>query len=421
MESVLKSCRKYAAVLVLGITLLLAAGQSQAAANVIANAENVSGGSFVTNSKGIRYRLKNGTYLKNKWARIGGKVYRFRMDSYVFRGWRKYPAGYYYADAKGVIYHKQWLRQGTRTYFLRYNGLRAENMWIILGGKYYRFGSTGLLLKNTTYKVNGKTYYANAAGQRVSSAWVKIGGKKYYFASNGARVEGRWITYKGRFFYLNKGTGALAVNTKVGKYYVGADGARLVNCYYQGYYYDSNGVRDEADAKRVQKAKTAAYLFVGDSRTVGMEEAVTSSKAVFLGKVGEGYSWLSGTADAQIRYLLKVNPKLKVVFGFGINDLHNIDLYIQYYQKLMKAYPNVSFYFMSINPYDASKWTSKWLSDAGIQAFNKKLKAAMGSRYLDVYSYIKKKGFSTLDGLHYTAASSILVYQNACYQILKQQ
>ena len=45
------------------------------------------------------------------------------------------------------------------------------------------------------------------------------------------------------------------------------------------------------------------------------------------------------------------------------------------------------------------------------------MKAAFGSRvYLNTYSYLKKKGFGTRDGLHYTTAE----YRNLYNYIIKK-
>lgn len=98
-----------------------------------------------------------------------------------------------------------------------------------------------------------------------------------------------------------------------------------------------------------------------------------------------------------------------MVLNFGVNDHVNITKYINSYKKLLKAYPEANIYFMSVNPID-SKYTAGYVSNAKINSFNKKLKAAFPQRYIDVNSYLKKKGFKTVDGLHYTAATYKKIY-----------
>ena len=83
--------------------VLLPARQSQAAVNMIAQAKEnkVSTGKFVKNSKGIRYRYKNGKYAKNKWHSIGGKIYYFNSKGYAETGWFEYKKNTYYANSSG--------------------------------------------------------------------------------------------------------------------------------------------------------------------------------------------------------------------------------------------------------------------------------------------------------------------------------
>ena len=67
---------------------LFLGGTGAQAANVVSSAKKntVSGGTFVKTQKGIRYRKAGGTYLKNTWAQIGGKIYHFQKNSYVSCG-----------------------------------------------------------------------------------------------------------------------------------------------------------------------------------------------------------------------------------------------------------------------------------------------------------------------------------------------
>ena len=62
-----------------------------------------------------------------------------------------------------------------------------------------------------------------------------------------------------------------------------------------------------------------------------------------------------------------------------------------------------------MNPISSWRNTAS-LSNTKIKAFNKKLKSAFGSRYLNTYSYLVKKGFKTFDGVHYTAATYKKLY-----------
>ncbi|MBP5774653.1 MAG: SGNH/GDSL hydrolase family protein [Clostridiales bacterium] len=144
----------------------------------------------------------------------------------------------------------------------------------------------------------------------------------------------------------------------------------------------------------VTKPKYTEYLFVGDSRTVGLDACVSgiSSKAKVGAKVDYLKSILSDVTKTR---------KKNVIFNFGVNDLGNINKYITVYKSLPKDFiKNNNVVIMSVNPTDGSKYGS-WNTD--IDKFNAKMKKNLpsGVKYLDTNSTLKKEGFSTRDGVHY--------------------
>lgn len=144
----------------------------------------------------------------------------------------------------------------------------------------------------------------------------------------------------------------------------------------------------------VTKPKYTEYLFVGDSRNVGLDACVSgiSSKAKVGAKVDYLQSILSDVTKTR---------KKNVIFNFGVNDLGNINKYITVYKSLPKDFiKNNNVIIMSVNPTDGSKYGS-WNTD--IDKFNAKMKKNLpsGVKYLDTNSTLKKEGFSTRDGVHY--------------------
>ena len=104
-----------------------------------------------------------------------------------------------------------------------------------------------------------------------------------------------------------------------------------------------------------------------------------------------------------------------VVFCFGINDLGNVEKYISAYKNLIAKYKYANFFFMSVNPVNYSVSTAHGYSvtNGQIEAFNTRLSQAMGFRYLSTYSWLKKKGFDTSDGIHYASNTYIKLYEYA--------
>lgn len=147
-----------------------------------------------------------------------------------------------------------WINQGGQWYF-RYPDRTLATGWKLISGNYYRFdadgrmltgwfkndygywfylnNSTGAMVKGWLY-VNGYTYYLRPDGGDYEGTMVTgiadIEGKRYYFEPDGRMGTG-WKGVNGKYYYFYPQTvtggayGYMAVNTQVGDFYVGADGA----------------------------------------------------------------------------------------------------------------------------------------------------------------------------------------------------
>ena len=378
--------------------------------NVVKSAKQVKGGKWITNSKGKRYRYKNGTYAKNVWIKSGSSVYRMDAKGYAKTGWITYKGTKYYAATNGKLYVKKWLKKGEKRYYFQSNGAYAKSKWLKIGGKYYYFMKNGQMASNRMITTNKKTYYVNASGVRVKSTWVKKSVKRYYFMSNGVRAQKKWVKSGSKYYYLMS-NGQMAVNRWVGSYYVGKDGVRKKNCVVDGYYLNASG-------KKTVKVFKGDYIFLGDSRMVGMKKTYSPSNTLYIAKEGMGYSWLKSTGGPTLKNYLKANPDVKVVLALGVNDLGNIQSYISYYRSLIKSFPKTEFYVLSVNPVQESvaRRYGYTIKKSSILSFNNKLYKAFRSSYVNSYKYMKSNGYKTRDGLHYTSE----VYRDLYDYIVKK-
>lgn len=306
-------------------------------------------------------------------------------------------------DGRAVSQAKQnriskgkWVKTKNRYRYRQKNGDYVKSAWTMIDGKIYRFDEKGYV-KTGAFSWSGNKYYADQQGRIYIKKFLKKGTKVYYYGAAGARVRDRWIKSKGKYYYFCR-TGQMVRSSWVGTRYVGADGARVSAKTVQGRKLDKNGVIRQISA-------SDKCIIVGASRIVDMSVAVNSKDTVFIAKSGQGYRWLKSDAGPQLCKYLKKYPKCKVVFQLGNNDLGNINCYISYYKALMKKYPKASFYFMDALPGDAGSQKNERR-----KVFNKALKAAMGSRYIGGYSYLEGKGFTTIDGTHYPAEISQMMY-----------
>ncbi|MCC8045452.1 MAG: hypothetical protein LIP12_08155 [Clostridiales bacterium] len=462
--------RKYFLLFAMFFALLAGAGSVKASAasvNVVKTATAVSGGTWVTKTSGLKYKYEDGTYAKNIWLNLDGGIYYFDSKGICQTGWFTYNDKYYYADKTGKIYVSKWKTTTNYKYYLRANGTRGTSQWLKIKGTYYYFNAKGRLVTSSVFAVDGKYYCVDGNGARVTSSWVKkngktyyfdedgvrvqssfltlngktyyftssgtrvesklkkisgkyyyfksngvllksswktISGKTYYFNSSGVRVENKWKKISGNYYYFDS-DGVLLTSQWIGDYYVDENGVRLTDCVVDGYTLDSTG-------KKVVEEFTGKYIFVGDSRIVGMASAVSDSNTIFIGKVGMGLSWLKSTASGTLATYLNSDPNAKVIFAFGVNDLYNISSYITYYNTLIAKYPDTEFYMMAVNPVNetTAKKYGYSVTNSQIAAFNKKLKAAFSSIYVDTYTYLNTNGFGTSDGIHYTSATYKTIY-----------
>lgn len=161
--------------------------------------------------------------------------------------------------------------------------------------------------------------------------------------------------------------------------------------------------RLRTNLKQLSGKKTSGIIFVGDSRTEGMRDAIgENDKTKFICKSSMGLSWLKGTAYKQLKELCDKYPDYYVVFNFGINDL-GVDSYISYYKDTISKNIKNKIVHMSINPIDESKAKKNRyeVTTTEIESFNKKYKEYAGNSYLDTYTYLKSNGFNATDGIHY--------------------
>lgn len=162
--------------------------------------------------------------------------------------------------------------------------------------------------------------------------------------------------------------------------------------------------RLRTNLKQLSGKKTSGIIFVGDSRTEGMRDAIgEDDKKKFICKVGEGLAWLKNTAYKQLKDMCDKYPDYYVVFNFGINDL-GVDNYISYYKNTIEKNIKNKIIHMSVNPIDQAKAKNAGYTDITndlIKSFNIKYKEYAGNSYLNTFNYLLKEGFNASDGIHY--------------------
>ena len=150
-----------------------------------------------------------------------------------------------------------------------------------------------------------------------------------------------------------------------------------------------------------EKKGFEGVIMIGDSRTIGMQKAMAGRPDPFLyiGQSGEGYSWLTDYALKEMDIAIKAHPSWPVVLNLGVNDTELVMDYISLYQSFAGRYPDTSFFYLSVNPLTKE---SVSVTDDEVVIFNRSLKMAFPESYLDSYSVLKREGFESADGVHYS-------------------
>ena len=198
----------------------------------------------------------------------------------------------------------------------------------------------------------------------------------------------------------------------------------------------------EQDLTKITALNTTKYtkaIFVGDSRIARTYRALKSQKGLAPAKVefvaASNYNlqqyrmYLESKLIASVKKSNK--PKgspIAVVFAMGVNDLKHLDgrsearavagTYASYLKKLAKKLKkyNVSLFFMSVNPVNSSQIleykrkcgaSTALRYEYNIRAFNEEMQELLPSpwKYMDMYTWLLKNGYSMVDGLHYTPKS----------------
>ena len=95
-----------------------------------------------------KYKLPNGTFLKNTWKLIDGKWYYFKANGYAAHS--EWVKGYWWCNASCICSYKPrgfWTEDENGWKFTDTSGWFPKNEYMIIGGKSYHFDQYGYLDK----------------------------------------------------------------------------------------------------------------------------------------------------------------------------------------------------------------------------------------------------------------------------------
>ena len=175
---------------------------------------------------------------------------------------------------------------------------------------------------------------------------------------------------------------------------------------------DSGEIEDDhsAEASETISAAHRNVVFIGDSRTVGMEMYVGGREDEYwCAKNSMGYSWMVNTATPSVDSLIGENTD--VVILMGVNDLGNVNLYVDYMNEKAAEWKKrgARTFFVSVTPVVDSK--SPNAKNSRIESFNAyAIENLRNVYYIDAYNRIRYS-FGSPDGIHFDAETYREIYR----------
>ena len=159
--------------------------------------------------------------------------------------------------------------------------------------------------------------------------------------------------------------------------------------------------------------ETTGYIWIGDSRTVGMERVCHMSDPenhiYTIAKSGMGYRWLVTEAEKEIGEIRKTDDAVtnwEYIVNLGVNDPANVNKYIDWVGDIEDA----TVHYVSVNPVPGKALNRK------ITAFNDTIKPRV-EEFIDTNVYLSFLGYDAPDGLHYSERTYRDIFEYVCDDI----
>ena len=172
----------------------------------------------------------------------------------------------------------------------------------------------------------------------------------------------------------------------------------------------------QAEQKAPLPAGSGNVIFVGDSRTGQMANAVGGTAAwpgtAFVACFGGGVDWLS-TAQAKKDVDQYVTPGSVIILNYGVNDLSRHNDYIMTINRYAQDWisKGATVYFASVGPVGENEYGKRnWAVEYFNNQLNNRLDARIGR--LNLYVFLTGSGYTTqADGLHYDGATYAAMFR----------
>lgn len=137
------------------------------------------------------------------------------------KGEWKYSNNQWYFYENGIMRKNTWIDNTGNWYYLNSSGV-MQTGWLLYNGRWFYLNKTGEM-KTGWVLQNNHWYYLEPGTGEMQTGWVFVSGNWYYMDKSGIMATGwKQISSNWYYFYPN---GTMAVNTTIGTYKVGRNGA----------------------------------------------------------------------------------------------------------------------------------------------------------------------------------------------------
>lgn len=253
-------------------------------------------------------------------------------------------------------------------------------------------------------KSGGKGGAAGAAKSGAAKSGATKGGSKLSFGSSSSggstssSFDGNILSNLPaplKMKLILFGFGALIFVSILFSIFAGKDNANLLITNAS----ELTDVMKRGSRKCTESGVSSKLMYVGDSRIENMKNAVQDDSITYITNGGGNYEWFSNEGITNVDSQIVEKPNQIIVFNLGINDLDNVDNYINKYNELITKYPDTKFFILSVNPVDESD-TNISVTNDDISLFNSKMYKAFPNYYID--SSKNLNNFTYVDGVNFT-------------------
>lgn len=170
---------------------------------------------------------------------------------------------------------------------------------------------------------------------------------------------------------------------------------------------------------------TRQLVFIGDSRTVGMNNAVGNDGNLWSAKVGMGYSWMKNSGVPAVE--ASINANSDVIILMGVNDVRSTSYtskYISYLNDKAATWKTLgaNVYYVSVNPMVFETSSYPGINNTIIEAWNTAMIQGLSEdiTYIDTYSQVLGQ-LSSRDGIHYSSSSYKTIYALVKQEIIEDK